>query len=56
MIRLMIGRDLKSIYRPPAAPPGEPILEIDGVAHRRLSAAGGSTSRCGAARSSASPG
>ena len=24
MIRLMIGRDLKSIYRPPAAPPGEP--------------------------------
>ena len=24
MIRLMIGRELKSIYRPPAAPPGEP--------------------------------
>ena len=31
MIRLMIGRDLKSIYRPPAAPPGEPLLELDGV-------------------------
>jgi ribose transport system ATP-binding protein len=28
MIRLMIGRDLKSLYRPPAAPPGEPMLEI----------------------------
>ena len=37
MIRLMIGRDLKSIYRPPAAPPGDPVLELDGVetaAHR----------------------
>ena len=36
MIRLMIGRDLKSIYRPPAAPPGAPVLEIEGaetVAH-----------------------
>ena len=31
MIRLMIGRDLKSIYRPPAAPPGEPVLEIEGA-------------------------
>jgi ribose transport system ATP-binding protein len=31
MIRLMIGRDLKSIYRAPAAPPGEPLLELDGV-------------------------
>jgi ribose transport system ATP-binding protein len=31
MIRLMIGRDLKSIYRPPAAAPGAPILEIDGL-------------------------
>jgi ribose transport system ATP-binding protein len=30
MIRLMIGRDLKSIYRPPAAPPGEALLEIRG--------------------------
>jgi ribose transport system ATP-binding protein len=31
MIRLMIGRDLKSIYRPPAAAPGAPILEIAGA-------------------------
>jgi ribose transport system ATP-binding protein len=31
MIRLMIGRDLKSLYLPPAAPPGETILEIDEV-------------------------
>ena len=31
MIRLMIGRDLKSIYRPPAAAPGEPLLEIVGA-------------------------
>jgi len=28
MIRLMIGRDLKSLYIPPAAPPGEIVLEI----------------------------
>jgi ribose transport system ATP-binding protein len=28
MIRLMIGRDLKSLYIPPAAPPGESALEI----------------------------
>jgi ribose transport system ATP-binding protein len=28
MIRLMIGRDLKSLYIPPAAPPGEVVLEI----------------------------
>jgi ribose transport system ATP-binding protein len=28
MIRLMIGRDLKSLYTPPAAPPGENVLEI----------------------------
>jgi ribose transport system ATP-binding protein len=28
MIRLMIGRDLKSLYIPPAAPPGESVLEI----------------------------
>jgi ribose transport system ATP-binding protein len=28
MIRLMIGRDLKSIYLPPAAPPGPPALRI----------------------------
>ena len=28
MIRLMIGRDLKSLYLPPAAPPGAAVLEI----------------------------
>jgi ribose transport system ATP-binding protein len=28
MIRLMIGRDLKSLYLPPANPPGEVALEI----------------------------
>jgi ribose transport system ATP-binding protein len=28
MIRLMIGRDLKSLYVPPAAEPGEHVLEI----------------------------
>jgi ribose transport system ATP-binding protein len=31
MIRLMIGRDLKAIYKPPAAPPGGPLLEIEGA-------------------------
>ena len=31
MIRHMIGRDLKTLYRPPAKPPGEPILELVGV-------------------------
>ena len=28
MIRLMIGRDLRSLYVPPAAPPGEIVLDI----------------------------
>ena len=28
MIRLMIGRDLKSLYIPPAAPPGDSALDI----------------------------
>ncbi|CCD96255.1 putative Sugar (D-ribose) ABC transporter (ATP-binding protein) [Bradyrhizobium sp. ORS 375] len=28
MIRLMIGRDLRSIYVPPAAPPGEAVLDV----------------------------
>jgi ribose transport system ATP-binding protein len=28
MIRLMIGRDLKSLYMPPAAPPGASVLDI----------------------------
>jgi ribose transport system ATP-binding protein len=31
MIRLMIGRDLRSLYIPPASPPGAPVLEIDGL-------------------------
>ncbi|MGE3877357.1 MAG: sugar ABC transporter ATP-binding protein [Parvibaculaceae bacterium] len=30
MIRLMIGRDLKSLYTPPQRPPGEPVLELTG--------------------------
>ncbi len=28
MIRMMIGRDLKSLYVPPASPPGDAVLEI----------------------------
>jgi ribose transport system ATP-binding protein len=28
MIRLMIGRDLKSLYTPPAKPPGDSVLEL----------------------------
>jgi len=31
MIRLMIGRDLKSLYLPPAAPPGEVVLDVVGA-------------------------
>ena len=31
MIRLMIGRDLRSLYTPPAAPPGGAVLEIAGL-------------------------
>jgi ribose transport system ATP-binding protein len=31
MIRLMIGRDLKSLYTPPAAPAGEAMLELAGL-------------------------
>ncbi|MBX3569257.1 MAG: sugar ABC transporter ATP-binding protein [Rhizobiaceae bacterium] len=31
MIRLMIGRDLKSLYTPPKAPPGATALAIDDV-------------------------
>ncbi len=27
MIRLMVGRDLKALYRPPKSPPGEAVLE-----------------------------
>ncbi len=32
MIRLMIGRDLKTLYTPPAAPAGAPVLELHGLA------------------------
>jgi ribose transport system ATP-binding protein len=31
MIRHMIGRDLTTLYKPPAAPAGEAVLEIDGL-------------------------
>jgi ribose transport system ATP-binding protein len=31
MIRLMIGRDLRSLYIPPKAAPGETVLELAGV-------------------------
>jgi ABC-type sugar transport system, ATPase component len=31
MIRLMIGRDLKKLYRAPAGPPGETLLRLDRV-------------------------
>jgi ribose transport system ATP-binding protein len=31
MIRLMIGRDLRSLYIPPKAPPGDIMLEMSGV-------------------------
>ena len=31
MIRHMIGRDLTTVYRPPAGPPGEAVLELRGV-------------------------
>jgi ribose transport system ATP-binding protein len=31
MIRLMIGRDLKTLYRPPKTKPGVTVLELDGV-------------------------
>ncbi|HWA49279.1 MAG TPA: sugar ABC transporter ATP-binding protein [Dongiaceae bacterium] len=31
MIRLMIGRDLKSLYVPPSRAPGETVLEIDSL-------------------------
>ncbi len=55
MIRQMIGRDLKTLYRPPAAPPGAPILALRGLRTAAYPATR-STSRCAAARSSASPG
>ena len=31
MIRHMIGRDLKSVYAPPATPPGAPVLQVTGL-------------------------
>ena len=31
MIRHMIGRDLAALYRPPARPPGEVVLDLDGL-------------------------
>ena len=31
MIRMMIGRDLKTLYRQPAQPPGEAVLQLAGV-------------------------
>ena len=31
MIRLMIGRDLKTLYTPPRRPPGEPVLSLDAI-------------------------
>ena len=31
MIRLMIGRDLKALYLPPATPPGAAVLELAGM-------------------------
>jgi ribose transport system ATP-binding protein len=31
MIRHMIGRDLKALYTPPAAPPGPPVLQVTGL-------------------------
>jgi ribose transport system ATP-binding protein len=34
MIRHMIGRDLKTLYRAPAAPPGDAVLELRGVRTR----------------------
>ena len=34
MIRYMIGRDLKALYRPPSVPAGTPLIELDGVITR----------------------
>jgi len=49
MIRHMIGRDLQTLYEPPAAPAGPPVLEVrDARPHH--------TSRSGATRRGGSPG
>jgi ribose transport system ATP-binding protein len=42
MIRLMIGRDLKSLYIPPKSPPGANLLEVAGL--RTLSRPGNAVS------------
>ena len=42
MIRLMIGRDLKSLYIPPKSPPGANVLEVAGL--RTVSHPGHATS------------
>lgn len=34
MVRHMIGRDLKTLYRPPSGVPGAPVLEIKGLRTR----------------------
>ncbi|WP_395065143.1 sugar ABC transporter ATP-binding protein [Paraburkholderia silvatlantica] len=34
MIKLMIGRSLKTLYNPPAAPPGRAVLELEAFATR----------------------
>lgn len=35
MIRHMIGRDLQSVYTPPATLPGDPVLQVTGLRTRR---------------------
>ncbi len=55
MIRLMIGRDLKALYTPPKVPPGDEILIAQATFAPRPIPIVRSISRCGAARSSASP-
>src|SRR5262245_58003322 len=34
MIRHMIGRELKTLYRPPASPPGEAVIDLAGIVTR----------------------
>ncbi len=45
MIRYMIGRDLKKLYRPPSAPLGPPLIELTGIT-TRYRPARRSTLRC----------
>ena len=56
MIRLMIGRDLKALYLPPATPPGAAVLELRGVRTAAYPGPAGRACRCAAARSWAWPG